>query len=199
MVALVPLIATAEYTHAQADPDRALVASELTHIALSVTEASGREVTAAAKADAAQFDLEGGGHIFKVSTSKHWGVDLNAAFLKAALDKRHKPVLVVITTSPRDLKELHAARAFCRTFRLGFLHWDTKKPVAAAPADVPKTNINTATKEELMALPGIGEATAALVIDARSKQAFKSVNDLTRVRGIGDAKLDGLRDQITVK
>jgi competence ComEA-like helix-hairpin-helix protein len=176
-----------------------LKARELTRIALSVSEASGKAVIRPSKADAKKYDLEGGGHVFRVSTAGNWDVDVNARFLQAAIEKHQKPVLVVITTSPDDLKNLHSARAFCRTFRLGFLHWDAKAPVAAVPAAVPKTNLNTATKEELMALPGIGDSTATQIITERKVKRFDSIDDLTRVRGIGEGKLKDLRDQITTK
>lgn len=60
-------------------------------------------------------------------------------------------------------------------------------------------NINTADAVELTTLPGIGEATAAKIVsDRQANGAFKDVNDLKRVAGIGDKKLEGLRDLICV-
>jgi competence protein ComEA len=60
-------------------------------------------------------------------------------------------------------------------------------------------NINTATAEQLDALPGVGPATAAAIISDREAHGpFRSVNDLGRVRGIGDAKLEQLRNLVTV-
>ena len=56
-------------------------------------------------------------------------------------------------------------------------------------------NLNTATAAQLDALPGIGPATAAAIVSDREAHGpFRSVNDLGRVRGIGDAKLEQLRD-----
>jgi competence protein ComEA len=67
-------------------------------------------------------------------------------------------------------------------------------PAAGAPV-----NLNSATAEQLDTLPGIGPATAAAIISDRDAHGpFRSVNDLGRVRGIGDAKLDQLRDLVTV-
>lgn len=52
-------------------------------------------------------------------------------------------------------------------------------------------NLNTATKEELMSLPGIGEATATNIIVLREKlKGFRKPEDLLRVKGIGSKKLD---------
>ena len=63
-----------------------------------------------------------------------------------------------------------------------------------APVD-----LNVATAEELDALPGIGPATAAAILEHRSSQGpFASVEDLLDVPGIGEAKLAQLRDLVTV-
>jgi competence protein ComEA len=55
-------------------------------------------------------------------------------------------------------------------------------------------NINTATPEQLELLPGIGEARAQAVVAMRKQRGgFKSVDELTEVKGIGDIALDRLR------
>lgn len=73
--------------------------------------------------------------------------------------------------------------------------------VAAAGAEAPTgpLNLNTATLEQLDELPGVGPATAQAIIDERDRRGgFTSVDDLLDVRGIGPAKLEGLRDLVTV-
>ncbi len=60
-------------------------------------------------------------------------------------------------------------------------------------------DLNTATAEQLDALPGVGPATAAAIVDHRQRKGpFRSVDDLLDVRGIGPAKLEGLRDLVAV-
>lgn len=60
-------------------------------------------------------------------------------------------------------------------------------------------NINTATAEELTALPGVGEATAKAIVEDRQKNGkFQSPEDLMRVSGIGQKKFDKLKDHIRV-
>lgn len=61
-------------------------------------------------------------------------------------------------------------------------------------------NINTASKEELMNLPGIGEVTAQKIIDYRDKNGtFSSVEDLKKVDRIGDKTLDKFKDKIEAR
>ena len=61
-------------------------------------------------------------------------------------------------------------------------------------------NINTATERELSALPGFGEKTARSVIEYREKYgAFKSADEITSVKGVGDALYEKVKDLITAE
>ncbi len=61
-----------------------------------------------------------------------------------------------------------------------------------------KLDVNRATAEQLEALPGIGPAKAAAILEERSKAPFRSVEDLERVKGIGPGLMAELRDHVTV-
>ncbi len=64
----------------------------------------------------------------------------------------------------------------------------------ASPQLVGTVNINTATPEQLELLPGIGEVRAKAVVAMRKQRGgFKSVEELTDVKGIGEAALERLR------
>lgn len=65
--------------------------------------------------------------------------------------------------------------------------------------DLSLININTASKEELMELSGIGEVIADRIIEYRNKNKFKSIEDIKNVSGIGDAMYEKIKDYITVR
>ena len=69
-----------------------------------------------------------------------------------------------------------------------------KTPPVSGPV-----NINTATADELNALPGIGPKFAERIVAYRTEHGpFSSVNDLARVRGIGRKKMQELRSKVRV-
>lgn len=72
---------------------------------------------------------------------------------------------------------------------------------AEAPSEgqKPKVNLNTAAKEELMTLRGIGEAKADDIIRYRdSHGGFQRIEDIMKISGIKDAAFQKIKDDITV-
>jgi competence ComEA-like helix-hairpin-helix protein len=60
-------------------------------------------------------------------------------------------------------------------------------------------DINTADIDGLMTLPGIGEVLAGRIMEYRSVNgAFKQIEDIMYVKGIGEKTFEGIRDLITV-
>lgn len=60
-------------------------------------------------------------------------------------------------------------------------------------------NINTATQEQLMILPGIGESTANTIIDYRTTNGlFETTENIVDVPGIGEATYENIKTRITV-
>lgn len=70
--------------------------------------------------------------------------------------------------------------------------------ITAPTRVVTLVNVNTATAEELETLTGIGPSLAQAIIDYRAEHGdFTAAEDLLNVKGIGEAKLEGFRAEIT--
>ena len=70
---------------------------------------------------------------------------------------------------------------------------------ASGEGKEPVVNLNTATKEELMTLSGIGESRAEDIIRYREENGgFQNIEDIMKVPGIKDAAFQKIKDRITV-
>ena len=86
---------------------------------------------------------------------------------------------------------------------LGAQAWLVAQKAQPAKTDAGGTpvvvNINTATVEQLDALPGVGAKMAARIIEYRQKNGpFKKIEDLMNVKGIGEKAFLKMKNQLTV-
>jgi len=77
---------------------------------------------------------------------------------------------------------------------------ESGRPGAKAPAAMAApVNVNTATAAQLEALPGIGPATAQRIVEYRQQNgAFKKLEELMNVRGIGETSFLKLKPLVTI-
>lgn len=75
-----------------------------------------------------------------------------------------------------------------------------RQPANLALESAGPVNLNTASAEQLMTLPGIGEVKAAAIIAYReAHDGFKTIEEIMEVSGFGEATFERLKDSITVE
>ena len=74
------------------------------------------------------------------------------------------------------------------------------KPIQVedAPSGSSLVNINKASKEELMSLPGIGERKAEAIIKYRNSKSFSNIEDIMNISGIKEAAFNKIKDKICI-
>ncbi|CCH28761.1 ComEA family DNA-binding protein [Actinosynnema sp. NPDC047251] len=118
-----------------------------------------------------------------------------------------RPGLVTVTSGARVAEAVHAAGgpnpgADLSGLNLARRVSDGEQIAVGIPPQNPEDhrqpiNLNTATKEQLDGLPGVGPVTAQRIVDRRLKRGpFTSIDQLGEIEGIGEAKLAKLGDLV---
>jgi competence protein ComEA len=94
------------------------------------------------------------------------------------------------------MKKVMAAGLLCGLMLAG----TTGASAAPAQGDAAgqRVNLNTASAEELVRLPGIGPSLAQAIIKYRAQEPFAKAEDVRKVKGIGDKLYERIKDQLTV-
>lgn len=107
----------------------------------------------------------------------------------------------------KKINILLASLALCFFFTLILVLYNTRytvtqnvnQSVITGDTNYTTVDLNSATREELMLLPGIGEARADKIIAYRTDHPFKHISELINVPGIGEDLYRQLEGRITVQ
>ena len=122
------------------------------------------------------------------------------------LSKKIKDEMVIIIYSREEVSDFHKTKEIekqveeqCQQKNEEALINDACIKSEIEVTKLGKISINTATKEELMTLTGIGETKAKDIISYREKNGpFKTIEDIKKVSGIGDSLFAKIKENITV-
>ena len=118
-------------------------------------------------------------------------VTLAGGFTKEAAQDFVNQAMVIVDGQKIEIPSVEEVKA-------GFVVEDPNHVQTESGTDK-RININLATKEELMTLPGIGEAKAQSIIAYRNENhGFQSIDDIQQIAGIKEAIYSKVKDLITV-
>ncbi len=109
------------------------------------------------------------------------------------MSRRRTTAILLRPSAPRR-RLIQSRRGKPTSPLLGFLRPAGRK----ATARPSRSNVNTASAEELERLPHIGPTLSARIIQAREQRPFQSVEELRHVKGIGVKILEELRPFVKV-
>jgi competence protein ComEA len=103
----------------------------------------------------------------------------------------------MIGTTPLRATARIVALAAVLGCMVGLAQASEAKPSAATPTV--SVDINSASADELASIPGIGQALASRIVEMRDKEGpFRKVEDLLKVKGIGEKSLEKLRPYVKI-
>ena len=133
------------------------------------------------------------------------GLKENANIETINLSKKVYDEMVIIISSNEEISDLKNQGTSIKYIEKDFicprLINDSCITVTPSQDDInlsTKISINNATLEELITLPGIGEAKARDIIEYRKKNKFKTLEEIMNIKGIGKSIYEKIKDKISL-
>lgn len=127
------------------------------------------------------------------------GFTKNAYTKNINLSKHVSDEMVIYVFSKKDFTTTTTTEKNEVSFTTEVINYDnciTTTKEATTKSDI--VNINTASKEELMSISGIGASKADLIIAYRLEHKFSKIEDIMNVSGIGESLFEKIKKYITV-
>ena len=128
------------------------------------------------------------------------GLTKNSDTSNINLSKKLKDEMVIIVYSKKEIENMEKSNEnTCEPCNNACITSEDENSKLTNKESKSIINLNTATKEELLTLDGIGESKANAIIDYRNKNGpFKNVEEIKNVSGIGESAYEKLKDNIEV-
>lgn len=144
--------------------------------------------------------------VYQVSAdSIVWDViNLSGGFTKNAytkninLSQKVKDEMVIYVFSKNEMLKMNENVKTDTTCTTNIINYDNCITIEKNETSTVLVNINTASKEELMNVSGIGASKADSIIAYRIKTPFSKIEDIMNVSGIGESLFDKIKKYITV-
>lgn len=131
-------------------------------------------------------------------------VNLSGGFTKNAytkninLSQKVKDEMVIYVFSKNEMLKMNENVKTDTTCTTNIINYDKCITTEKKETSTVLVNINTASKEELMNVSGIGASKADSIIAYRTKTPFSKIEDIMNVSGIGESLFDKIKKYITV-
>ncbi|MHC9532819.1 helix-hairpin-helix domain-containing protein [Dellaglioa sp. L3N] len=133
------------------------------------------------------------------------GIDLAEGFLSSAdqkqinLAQKVTDEMVIYVPAKGEIKATVASNSNVQPSSVGGIESSSDTDTKEKPASDSTVNLNTATKEQLQELTGIGPKKAEQILQYREEhQSFKTTDEIKEVGGIGDKTFESLKDSLAV-
>lgn len=113
------------------------------------------------------------------------------------LSKRLNNEDMIVVLSKTELKKQKATTSTSNTSTTSQNNASSSSSSQIEPTNK-KISLNTATKEELMTLNGIGESKAMAILEYRAKTPFQTIEEIKNISGIGESVYEKIKDYITI-